>query len=177
MIVDPRYGFVKGDDWNGAVFSKDEKYRYKLWRMWDGAKPFLNFCMLNPSTADEKENDPTVERCQRRAEMMGYGGLIVTNIFAYRSTDPSNLKKVDDPVGYWNDIAIISAAQNSDATICGWGKHGSLMRRGEFVLDDLAHWVGKKRVLALKVNKDGSPAHPLYIGYDVKPIPIDLKSR
>lgn len=158
----------------GATFSSCGKYRYKLWRIWDSSRPMVAFCMLNPSTADETKNDPTVERCQQRAEHMGYGGLFVINIFAYRSTDPKELKKVEDPIGAMNNLYIVDVAQISDMVVCGWGKHGSMNGRGEEVLEILKHWVSKKQVRALRLNRDGSPAHPLYIGYDVRPVPIDF---
>lgn len=151
----------------GALFSECKDYRYALWRIWDDSKPLLGFCMLNPSTADESTNDPTVERCQRRAEMLGYGGIVVTNLFAYRSTDPNVLRNVPDPIGYFNDKHILDCAQLCKVTICGWGKHGSLNNRGRKTIEYLK-FMGIK-VRALKVNKDGSPAHPLYIGYKIKP--------
>ena len=152
---------------SGARFSECKKYRYALWRMWDDSKPILGFCMLNPSTADETINDPTIERCQRRAKKMGYGGLIVMNIFAYRSTDPHALQVVDDPIGWENDKYILESARLCKMVICGWGKHGSWRGRGQKVLDLLKFWGVKTR--ALKLNNDGSPAHPLYIGYNIKP--------
>lgn len=154
----------------GATFSDDRKYRYSLHRIWDNKKPYLLFCMLNPSVADESDNDPTIERCQRRAQQLGFGGLVVVNIFALCSTDPKALKKVEDPVGPENFMTIIKTAKNAGLVICGWGKHGSLKKQGERVL-----WLLKSngvRPFALKINKDGSPAHPLYIGYDVKPVDI-----
>lgn len=155
---------------SSALFSPDNKYRYSLSRDWDMSLPLLNFCMLNPSTADATVNDPTIERCIRRAKDMGYGGVIITNIFAFRSTDPKALKRTSDPIGWENDKHIIHAAQISKMTICGWGKHGSLYGRGDKVLETLKFWGNK--IYALKVNKDGSPAHPLYIGYDVKPLTL-----
>lgn len=159
---------------SGAHFSDNRKYRYSLWRVWDPKKPMLCYCMLNPSTADENENDPTVERCQRRAQALGYGGMFVVNIFAYRSTDPAKLKKVSDPVGSYNDTKLIDVFKECKTIICGWGKHGSLHDRGRHVLA-MIQVRARKTPYALKINKDGSPAHPLYIGYDVKPIPIDFK--
>lgn len=153
-----------------ATFSDDRKYRYSLTRIWDESKRLMTFCMLNPSTADEIVNDPTIERCQRRTQMMGFGGLIVVNIFAYRSTDPRELLKVEDPIGPNNNEHIVRAFGRSHAAICGWGKHGSIRGRGNDVLGliKLYGWTP----MALKINKDGSPAHPLYIGYDVQPKPI-----
>jgi len=124
--------------------------------------------MLNPSTATEIKNDPTIERCQRRAVEWGYGRLEIVNIFALRSTDPTALYKCDDPVGPSNMNAIADVVHAAEMLICGWGKHGAHMNVGATI----RRWMlmtapGKLRVL--RVNKDGSPGHPLYIGYDVKP--------
>lgn len=127
--------------------------------------------MLNPSTADEKTNDPTVERCQRRAMKLGFGGLIVVNIFAYRSTDPEELYTVDNPIGQDNLQAISNAATATEMFVCGWGKHGKLENRGNEVIQILKSF--KVIPYALKINKDGTPAHPLYIGYKVKPKKIE----
>ena len=87
-----------------AFFSKDRIYRYALWRIWDYDLPKVLFIGLNPSTADEFKNDPTIRRCMRYSYDWGYGGYIMGNIFGYRSTDPRNLKKVKDPIGLDNDF-------------------------------------------------------------------------
>ncbi len=152
---------------SGATFSTCGQYRYRLWRIWDDSVPPAVFVMLNPSTADEVANDPTVERCERRARAMGYGGLRVANIFALRSTDPKALYEHDAPVGADNNKAIIESAADAGIVVCAWGKHGLHIGRGRTVLEMLR----KAGVTPhyLKLNKDGTPAHPLYIGYDVKP--------
>jgi hypothetical protein len=154
----------------GATFSPCGKYRYYLWRKWADGLPCAVFMMLNPSTADEVKNDPTVQRCQIRATQMGFGRLVVVNIFALRSTDPAELYKVADPIGPENNRYIIDAILEADLIVCAWGKHGQLKNRGERVLETVRQ--SGKIPHALKLNGDGSPAHPLYIGYDVKPIPI-----
>ena len=107
----------------GAYFSPCRRWRYALWRFW-APQPLLHFIMLNPSTADENANDPTVERCERRAHDWGYGGVIVTNVFAWRSTDPRGLHDTEDPVGPENDAVIPRAALAARDTICAWGVHG-----------------------------------------------------
>jgi hypothetical protein len=159
--------------YSGAKFSPCKKYRYSLHRIWDDTKPRMAFCMLNPSTADEVENDPTIARCVERAKKLGFGGIIVVNAFAYRSTDPKELYNVEDPVGPENDYFIKWTALACDVTLCGWGKHGSLNARGKQVLDLIKE--NDCKAVALKLNKDGSPSHPLYIGYDVKPFDIHTK--
>jgi hypothetical protein len=151
---------------SGAIFSGCNQYRYRLWRTWDAALPRLNFVMLNPSTADHLVNDPTVERCERRARMLGYGCLLVTNIFALRSTDPEQLYLVDDPIGPENDLSILLAAVAAGKVICAWGAHGILQERAAAVLGYLRCHVD---LWHLGLTKGGHPRHPLYVGYDVQP--------
>lgn len=159
-------------DLSGATFSPCKCYRYLLWRRWDETKPMAAFVMLNPSTADEVDNDPTVERCQRRAVAMGYGGLWVANIFAFRSTDPAALYELDDPVGPGNDEAIVHVARHAGLVVCAWGKHGNLIERGKAVVSLLATTGCRPHYLQL--NADGTPKHPLYVSYSVQPTPFEL---
>lgn len=156
----------------GADFSEDKLYRYALWRKWDLNGKFINFLMLNPSTADDIHNDPTVERCQRRAVQLGYGGLYVTNLFAYRSTDKSKLKRVIDPVGKSNDATIIDVAEKCDRVVCAWGTDGNFLNRGTAVF-----WMLRSAGIttyALKLTKSGHPSHPLYLAYDLQPQPFRM---
>lgn len=160
---------------SGAVFSPCGLYRYRLWRYWDRAKLPLCFLMLNPSTADDLENDPTVERCQRRALMMGFGGLEVVNIFAFRSTDPAGLLTISDPVGPENDAAIKQACRLAGMVVCAWGEHGKIGGRSEKILEMLA--ADEISAHALAVNSSGEPKHPLYVSYDLRPMPFNNKAR
>ena len=157
-----------------AVFSNCRKYRYRLSQIWDDSKEPLYWLMLNPSTADEVKNDPTVERCERRARMWGYGGSVVFNIFAYRATDPKDMRAQDDPVGPENDRWIRDLAKRSHDidVVGGWGEHGAHMQRGQAVIDIFRQEKG--RLSALKVNASGHPKHPLYIGYKATPEPLEL---
>jgi hypothetical protein len=128
--------------------------------------------MLNPSTANHSENDATVERCQRRATTMGYGGLHVANLFAWRSTDPRVLATLPDPVGPDNDQAIVAASKAAGIVICGWGKDGTVHGRDRQVLALLRH--AGVQPYALQFNKDGSPKHPLYVAYAEQPKPYPI---
>ena len=76
---------------SGAVFSDCRKYRYALWRIWDENKPLVMIIGLNPSTADEISNDPTITRCKSFARACGYGGVLVANLFGFRATSPNEL--------------------------------------------------------------------------------------
>lgn len=127
--------------------------------------------MLNPSTADARKNDPTVERCERRARAAGFGCMGVGNIFALRSTDHRRLYSHEDPIGPNNDCAIMAMAAQADAIFCGWGNHGQLLDRGPQVMDMLldAGYVPQ----ALRLTQAGQPGHPLYIGYAAQPRPVD----
>lgn len=151
---------------NGAIFSPCLNYRYRLWRQWDEGK-LLHFCGLNPSTADEVLNDPTISRLIKRAKQLGFSGLQMTNAFAYRATDPKVMKSQDDPVGPENDEAILTAAKMSAMTIVGWGKDGWHKGRQRQIVEMLEE-VGIT-MHCLGVNKDGTPKHPLYLAYSVQP--------
>jgi hypothetical protein len=153
----------------GAVFSDCERYRYRLWRVWDETKPKACFVMLNPSTADENALDPTVSRCKKRAEMLGYGGLEVVNLFALRSTDPKALYEADDPVGPGNVDAIVDAVQDCAMAICAWGTHGAYLTAGNLIRK-LIQRHSPEKIHYLKLNSDGSPAHPLYLPYSLQPV-------
>ena len=160
---------TKGDDTAGAIFSECERYRYRLWRVWDASKPRLCFVMLNPSTATHEVLDPTVSRCKTRAETLGYGGLEVVNIFALRSTDPKGLYGIDDPVGPHNFAAIVDAIKKCSIAICAWGTHGKFLSMGQTIKFRMQGFYPEKTHY-LKLNTDGSPAHPLYLSYELKPV-------
>jgi hypothetical protein len=149
----------------GAVFSACRRWRYLLWRRWDRSLPVANFLMLNPSTADETKLDPTCSRARAYAEAWGYGALIVTNVFAWRSTDPKALRDVKDPVGKGNDAAILRAARESDLVICAWGNHG--MGRTRHIRELL----GDIPLHVLKLTGAGEPGHPLYLKKNLRAAP------
>jgi len=151
---------------SGATFSPCRRWRYLLWRRWDAAKPVANFLMLNPSTADEVRLDPTCARARDYAERWGYGALIVTNVFGWRSTDPAKMKEAKDPVGPGNDAAIVRAAGQSAIVVCAWGNHGAFRERSSLVKVLLR---GKK-LHVLRLNANGEPAHPLYLPGRLEPI-------
>lgn len=158
---------VKGDAPSVAVYSDCERYRYALTRTWDPSGGRVAFVMLNPSTATEVQNDPTVERCEQRARRLGYGAFRVVNIFAWRDTDPRAMRAAADPVGTGNDAAIAQAASWAGHTVCGWGTHGAHLDRGAAV-EALLRETGQP-LFHLGLTKDGHPRHPLYIGYSVAP--------
>jgi hypothetical protein len=157
----------KGDAASVAVYSDCERYRYLLTRVWGGGRRAL-FIMLNPSTATEYQNDPTVERCERRARALGFGAFRVTNIFGYRATDPRVMRAQVDPVGPENDAAILGSVPWADQVICAWGSHGAHLGRGAQVAALLRGT--QVPLFHLGLTQGGAPKHPLYIGYDVQPI-------
>ena len=159
--------FLKGDARSIANYSDCEKYRYDLTRVWDGGGKRVMFLMLNPSTATEVQNDPTVERCERRARTLGYGGFRVCNIFAFRATDPKVMRSAADPVGPLNDEIIRDGIDWADDLVAAWGANGEHMHRGAQVEMLLRGMEISPKHLGL--TKAGHPKHPLYIGYKVQP--------
>jgi hypothetical protein len=150
-----------------AVYSDCEKYRYSLTRVWDNDGKRALFIMLNPSTATELQNDPTVERCERRARALGFGAFRVTNIFAWRDTDPRKMRAATNPIGPENDAIILESCAWADTVICAWGTHGTHLDRGTYVegllRDNVCH------LSHLGLTKQGHPKHPLYIAYSQQP--------
>jgi hypothetical protein len=153
---------------SSAVFSDCGTYRYRLDRKWDEKLPPLAFGMLNPSTADEIRNDATIERCERRARALGFGSIIVWNLFAYRTVSPKTLKAHHSPIGPENDEFIrdvlLEIKLRDGIVIAGWGSHGTFQERYKFALD-LAGQLNIE-LLCLGLTSSGQPRHPLYVSYN-----------
>ena len=150
-----------------AFFDKDKIYRYLLYRKWGNSNKKITWIMLNPSTADETVDDPTIRRCIRFAKQFGATELDIVNLFAYRSTNPKNLYHIANPIGKENDTYIIKSLETSFIVILGWGNHGKLLNRSKEVISNLLKPYNDK-VFALKILKNGEPGHPLYIPYSAK---------
>lgn len=146
-----------------AVFSPCRRYRYALTRRWHPTDPWLAFIMLNPSTADAFQLDPTVARCRSRAQRLGAGGLIVLNLFGIRATNPDDMRSAADPVGPDNDTVIAQYTRQAPTVVVAWGVHAMVRRSGRDrdVLNLLADAnAGVYRIGP--ATADGSPGHPLY---------------
>ena len=155
-----------------AVYSQCEKYRYALTRTWDADGKRLLFVMLNPSKATEMANDPTIERCERRAKLLGYGAFRVCNLFALRETDPTRLKRARRPEGPENNGQLTAALEWCDDVLCSWGVHGVHRDQAAKLLPLFQD--SNKPLLALGITKDGHPRHPLYVSYSMQPSLFEL---
>lgn len=153
-----------------AILSNDGVYRYNLIREWDAMDPVMLFIMLNPSTADAVEDDPTIRRCIGFAKREGCGMIEVVNLFAFRATDPKELKTADEPVGVDNDAIIQQAAEDADIIVCAWGTHGVLKKRNEEVIS-LLQSIGRTP-MCFGTTKAGHPKHPLYLPADAGIVPL-----
>lgn len=148
-------------------FSSDRRYRYYLERRWDPA-PVCCFVMLNPSTADELQDDPTVRRCLGFARAWGHGALAVVNLFALVSTNPLVLQHEPDPIGPENDRWILRAVTQSSRVVLAWGANGALLGRGAQVRELLRD---HPDVYTLGTTASGQPRHPLYIPATAQLVP------
>jgi hypothetical protein len=151
----------------GCVLSSCEQYRYALWRIWETAKPLWMMALLNPSTATEEADDPTITRCSIRAQRNGAGGLVVVNAGAIRETDAEKACRAEDPVGPFNYDWIAALIPSCRLHIAGWGPKASRFS-GDENLRRLFREAGVP-LYALQLNQDGSPRHPLYVSYDAQP--------
>lgn len=149
---------------SGAIFSECRKYRYKLWRYWDESKPIIVFIGLNPSTANETTNDPTIMKVQKIAKNLGYGGVHMLNLFAIISSKPEVLLTCSDPIGE-NDKYLAEAKDHD--VVFAWGAFKQATERARVVIDMF------DKAQALKINADGSPKHPLYCRDNT--IPVNFK--
>ncbi len=143
-----------------AYFSADKKYRYLLGRRTGKSNSRLLFIMLNPSTADETQNDPTIRRCIGFAQQWSFGIMEVVNLFAFRTPHVAELRRTDDPVGPENDEMIASALTTADMVVLAWGNHGSYRNRSHEI-KRLA--LNTAQPFHLGLNKTGEPKHPLYL--------------
>ena len=160
-----------------AEFSACNTYRYKLGRVWNPVKPPCLFVMLNPSTADHNIDDPTIRLCIGHAMRMGFGSLLVGNIFAMRSTDPKHLWKEDDPIGPLNNRALQDMISEAGRVVIAWSadgnhKYGSCKanKRGGRA-DEVMELIGEENAYALRLCKNGQPHHPLYLPGGLNPLP------
>ncbi len=153
-----------------AVISDCGKFRYILTRVWTEGLPLLIFVMLNPSTADGMIDDPTIRRCIGFARLLGYGGIMIGNLSAYRATNPEDLAAAGFPVGPENDATLIAVGSHAAVTgvpiICAWGANFRKWGRVAEV-STLLRRTGAT-LMALKFTADGVPRHPLYLSYDCK---------
>jgi len=166
-----------------AVFSDDEIYRYTLWRTraepllsvaaadFRPAKPkpsgYVNFICLNPSVASDTQDDPTIRKITKFAYAWGYNSVCITNIFAYRSTDPKILTLVSNPEGDENNRHIRRIAESATIVVAAWSQHANIRRRSEYVRRMLLQ--SRVQLHYLKMGKV-EPYHPLYLPDDTKPV-------
>jgi hypothetical protein len=156
------------DRWSGmALFSSDERHRYELSWSWNADLPNLIWIMMNPSTATERELDPTLRRCAKFSQDFGYGSMLILNAYAIRSTDPKRCLAAPDRIGPYNDACIRRHLFSGDDVIVAWG--GKLDRSRRYEMHKM---VRSHSPMCLRVSSvDGSPYHPLYLPADLRPQP------
>lgn len=160
--------------WEPCIFGPDRIHRYSLWRDWyltsedllhaPHPAKYAMFIGLNPSTADETNDDPTIRRCIAFAKSWGFGGLCMTNIFAFRATDPNDMKKAADPIGTLNDHILANMSVGAGVIVAAWGTHGEFKDRGMTVRSNFRGM----NLQCLGTTKDGYPKHPLYLAKSTK---------
>lgn len=151
----------------GATFSGCRRYRYALWRVWDARLPTVCFCGLNPSTADEHTDDPTIRRELSYARAWGFGRLMKVNAYGWRDTNPKKMLAAPDPVGPDNLATVRYWATHCDLFVAGWGNN--VRERDAFVLRTMLRQAGVT-IHVLRVTGKGHPEHPLYLPSSLRPV-------
>lgn len=151
---------------DAVISGPDDCYRYELQRSWDVGAYVLVVCMLNPSTADYRLNDPTILTLLHFARAWRYGGLHVVNLYAFRSSSPSALWTVEDPVGPLNDAhidaAIAYARRTSGEILVGWGTNAAGGDRAEWFIQRAR--AANVKLVCLGKTLEGFPKHPMARG-------------
>ena len=161
MIARNSQTIVRSDS---ANFSKCGRYRYLLTREFGGESTCL-FVMLNPSTADAADDDPTIRRCIGFAKREGFGRLEVVNLYGYMAAKPAGLFACGEPVGDGNYFAIAEALSQADVVVVAWGNHGSLHSGRIEAFIDMIELSGN-RAKCFGLTGEGQPKHPLYLRLD-----------
>ena len=156
-------------DYRNAYLSSDGVYRYSLVRAWDLELPTVLFIMLNPSTADAMQDDPTIRRCVGYARDWGYGRLLVGNLFGFRATDPKDLIGPVDAVGPENDSWLRQMGDRADLIVAAWGINAMNGRLAVLNRPAAIKELFKGRLHLLKETQDGHPSHPVRLAKDLKP--------
>jgi hypothetical protein len=157
----------------GADISDCGRYRYRLWREgWSADDRACLFFMLNPSTADGVEDDPTIRKCVGFCKRWGYGRLFVVNLFAFRSTAPKGLLQVDSPVGPDNDVWIYAELAAASRIVLAWGSHPEVRHLMARRVEQIRSFVSQAKTVTLGSCKDGQPRHPLMLSYATQPVPV-----
>lgn len=154
---------------NECVFSADRLHRYTLIHRWDellNPDHGIAWICLNPSTADEHQLDPTLRRIRDFSATWGYSFFVMLNAFAWRATDPANMKASTDPIGPDNDKWIKHWSNKVDRVMIGWGEHGAHLGRDQQVLSLL----DRRKTFCLERNASGQPKHPLYVAKKNQPL-------
>jgi hypothetical protein len=157
-----------------ATYSDSERHRFALHIQWSHGPRWLMVIGLNPSTATELQDDPTVLRCKKRAKALGFHRLVMCNLFAYRATAPKDMQALDpaDAIGGLEQMNTLrQEAAAAEIILCAWGEHGAHSRQAHTVLRLLNPHRAKFRCLAL--NQSGHPKHPLYCRNDAVLIPYN----
>lgn len=148
-----------------ACLSPCRLYRYALWRTWDESKKKVMFIGLNPSTADETVDDRTVGRCISYATQWGYGGIIMTNLFAFRASKPTEMMRAENPIGEMNDYYLKRLAVDAALIVGMWGNSGTFLNRSEEVVAMFLN------LHCIRVTSGGQPHHTRGLPDGLKAVP------
>lgn len=164
--------FTKKPEQKGAAFSECRQYRYALWRIWEESQPLVMFIGLNPSTANEDKDDPTIRRVISFAKSWGYGGVYMLNCFPFVSTDPNQMLSCQPKSKEWNtnELWLWDVGKKCKEIVFAWGNFDVVKKMNRE--KDLINLFPEAK--ALSINKNGSPKHPLYVPGDIKPIKYQL---
>lgn len=147
-----------------AHFHPNRKHRYALWRIWDKSRPLVMFIGLNPSTANEGTDDPTIRRVISFAKDWGFGGVYMVNLFSQVTAYPKELRTHSHIEIEHNLDLVKEYARKCNRIVFAWGNFKEAWEIGRRYAEVF------ENSYALQINKNGSPKHPLYVRADIEPV-------
>ena len=148
-----------------------DTHRTILTRQWEGGEGLINWIMLNPSTADEQKDDPTIRKCRGFSKRWGFNRMVVTNLFSFRATHPRDLREVvrcdyARAVGI-NDGPLIEQAGKANMIVAAWGNNGYIAGRAD---DVMFRVLPDAKFYCIGFTGTGFPTHPCMAPYTVSPL-------
>ena len=170
-----------------ANFSSCKTYRYTLTFDFTTDNLFPNLStrtkklaivLKNPSSADEKKADQTINRVQQYVfeHFKDVKTVTILNLFAFRGTDASDVEKnrlennLDYVVGEFNDQYILDNINKCEYIIFAWGGKSAINKKAyDERIDNLMNLLkqcdlSNKQIFRVNDNK-GSNRYPFHACY------------
>jgi len=147
----------------------------------EGNKPLI-VIGINPSTADDKNPDRTINRVKGFAEGNGYDSFIMLNLYSQRATninDLHSIMEIDIHNQNLKSISDILEKHKNTTILAAWSEKIVVREYLKECLKAIFETTKKFEVTWIKLGeltKSGHPRHPLYAPYILPLTNFDIES-